>query len=91
MLKQINLSTIESIKYATDSFKNIFIETLTGFKQLFGGKVALKEVSGPVGIFKVIGEMSKFGFLPISSLMAVLSINIGILNLLPIPATFTGF
>lgn len=90
VLKQINLSTIESIKYATDSFKNIFIETLTGFKQLFRGKVALKEVSGPVGIFKVIGEMSKFGFLPISSLMAVLSINIGILNLLPIPALDGG-
>lgn len=90
IIRQIDLSTPESIKYAVTAFKNIFVETLAGFGKLFGGKVALKEVSGPVGIFKAIGEISKFKFATISSLIVILSINIGILNLLPIPALDGG-
>lgn len=88
--RQINATVTESIKYASETFRNIFIDTLVGLGQLFGGKADLKEVSGPVGIFKVIGEMSKFGFVAISSLAVILSINIGILNLLPIPALDGG-
>lgn len=89
-INTINLSIKESFVYAYSSFKNIFLETIGGFAQLFGGKADLKEVSGPVGIFKVIGEMSKFGLLAISSLAVVLSINIGVLNLIPIPALDGG-
>lgn len=89
-INTINLSIKESFVYAYSSFKNIFLETIGGFVQLFGGKADLKEVSGPVGIFKVIGEMSKFGLLAISSLAVVLSINIGVLNLIPIPALDGG-
>lgn len=90
VVKHIKTSTTESLKYAALTFKNIFKDTLVGFTHLFGGKVSLKEVSGPVGIFKVIGEMSQFGFVAISSLIVILSINIGILNLLPIPALDGG-
>lgn len=90
VMKQVKFSFLESIKYSVESFKNIFMDTLFGFTQLFSGKADLKEMSGPVGIFKVIGEMSKFGFFTIASLAVVLSINIGILNLLPIPALDGG-
>lgn len=90
IIRQIKTSTLESVKYAAETFKNIFVETIAGFGKLFGGKVALKEVSGPVGIFKAIGEISKFRFATISSLIVILSINIGILNLLPIPALDGG-
>lgn len=90
IINQINLTFTESIKYSLAAFQNIFMDTLSGFGQLFSGKADLKEVSGPVGIFKVIGEMSKFGFFTIASLAVVLSINIGILNLLPIPALDGG-
>lgn len=90
IIKQIKTSTTESIKYAAEAFKGIFVETLAGFGKLFGGEVALKEVSGPVGIFKAIGEISKFRFATVSNLIVILSINIGILNLLPIPALDGG-
>lgn len=90
VVRHIKTSATESLKYAALTFKNIFKDTLVGFTHLFGGKVSLKEVSGPVGIFKVIGEMSQFGFVAISSLIVILSINIGILNLLPIPALDGG-
>ncbi|WP_405356794.1 site-2 protease family protein [Fusobacterium animalis] len=88
--KKINLSAIESLAFAKNSFNSIFTDTLKGFFTLFSGKASLKEISGPVGIFKVVGEVSKFGWVSIISLCVVLSINIGVLNLLPIPALDGG-
>ena len=88
--KKVDLSTTESLDFAKNSFNSIITDTVKGFFTLFSGKVSLKEVSGPVGIFKVVGEVSKFGWLSIVSLCVVLSINIGVLNLLPIPALDGG-
>lgn len=88
--REIKLNIKESIVYASIALKNIFIDTLKGFGQLFSGNADLKEISGPVGIFKVIGEMSRFGLFSIASLAVILSVNIGILNLLPIPALDGG-
>ena len=88
--KKINLSATESLDFAKNSFNSIFTDTLKSFFTLFSGKASLKEISGPVGIFKVVGEVSKFGWVSIISLCVVLSINIGVLNLLPIPALDGG-
>lgn len=88
--KKIDLSTTESLDFAKNSFNSIFTDTIKGFFTLFSGKASLKEISGPVGIFKVVGEVSKFGWVSIISLCVVLSINIGVLNLFPIPALDGG-
>ena len=88
--KKVDLSTTESLDFAKNSFNSIFTDTIKGFFTLFSGKASLKEISGPVGIFKVVGEVSKFGWVSIASLCVVLSINIGVLNLLPIPALDGG-
>ena len=88
--KKVDLSTTESFDFAKNSFNSIFTDTIKGFFTLFSGKASLKEISGPVGIFKVVGEVSKFGWVSIASLCVVLSINIGVLNLLPIPALDGG-
>ena len=88
--KKINLSFTESLIFAKNSFTSILKDTVGGFFTLFSGKADLKEISGPVGILKVVGEVSKFGWTSIASLAAILSINIGVLNLLPIPALDGG-
>lgn len=88
--KQINLSFTESLIFAKNSFTSILKDTVGGFFTLFSGKADLKEISGPVGILKVVGEVSKFGWTSIASLAVILSINIGVLNLLPIPALDGG-
>lgn len=88
--EKVDLSLGESFNFASKSFNSIFFDTIKGFFTLFSGKANLKEISGPVGIFKVIGEVSKFGWIPIASLSVVLSINIGVLNLIPIPALDGG-
>jgi regulator of sigma E protease len=48
------------------------------------------EIAGPVGIAQITGEAAQAGFLPLVYLVAMLSLNLGILNLLPIPALDGG-
>ena len=88
--KKTNLSFTESLIFAKNSFVSILKDTVGGLFTLFSGKADLKEISGPVGILKVVGEVSKFGWTSIASLAVILSINIGVLNLLPIPALDGG-
>ena len=51
---------------------------------------AKPELAGPVGIAQVTGETARTGLLPLIQLMGLLSLNLGILNLLPIPALDGG-
>lgn len=55
-------------------------------KQLFTGKADINEFSGPVGIVSIVNDVAKTGFVNVLYLTAMLSLNLGILNLLPIPA-----
>ena len=86
--KKVNF--VDSLVLAKDSFIRAFKDTLNGFFILFQGKVKMENLSGPVGIIKVVGEMARFGWLPLANLAVMLSINIGILNLLPFPALDGG-
>lgn len=55
-------------------------------KQLFTGKADINQFSGPVGIVSIVNDAASTGFINVIYLTAVLSLNLGILNLLPIPA-----
>ncbi len=57
---------------------------------LFSGRYGVEAVSGPVGITKTISDAAKTGFLNILYLVIVISINLGIMNLLPFPALDGG-
>ncbi|MBI5138768.1 MAG: site-2 protease family protein [Candidatus Vogelbacteria bacterium] len=48
------------------------------------------DVSGPIGIVKIVGDAAKFGFTYLLGLTAVISINLTVLNLLPVPALDGG-
>ena len=54
-------------------------------KSLFTGKLGLNSLSGPVGIYQVVGQ-TKSNITMILYLTAYLSINVGFINLLPFPA-----
>jgi regulator of sigma E protease len=68
--------------------------TMTGlidfFKNIFVGQADLSEVSGPVGIVGIVGEASSLGFVHLLSLVAIISINLAVINLLPFPALDGG-
>ncbi len=53
---------------------------------LFTGKLSLNNLAGPIGIFSLVGETAKAGFLNLLYLIAYLCINVGFINLIPIPA-----
>ena len=57
---------------------------------LFSGRYGVEAVSGPVGITKVVGKAASYGFIPLLNLVVVISINLGVMNLLPIPALDGG-
>lgn len=61
-----------------------------GIKRLIIGKIPTSEVGGVVSIVQVMHQASQNGFLQFLSLVALISINLGILNLLPIPALDGG-
>ena len=56
------------------------------FGYLVTGGIRLNQLSGPVGIYSIVGESSKTGLANILYLVAFLSINVGFINLLPFPA-----
>lgn len=67
--------------------KDITIDVLTFLKGLVTGRTNIAgEVMGPIGILSLVGEVAKTGWLDIVNLTAVLSVNLGLINLLPIPA-----
>ena len=57
---------------------------------LITGRYTLGAVSGPVGISTAIGDAAKAGFITLLDLAALISINLGVMNLLPIPALDGG-
>ncbi|MBZ5697957.1 MAG: RIP metalloprotease RseP [Acidobacteriia bacterium] len=53
--------------------------------ELFRGKISLKQLEGPLGIARESGRAARQGMAELLSLMAMIGVNLGILNLLPIP------
>ncbi len=64
--------------------------TAVSMVRLFQGRVSPREVGGPLAIAQVAGEAARSGPLDFLSLMAFISINLGLLNLLPIPVLDGG-
>ena len=85
------LSFLKRIEISVYSFVEYFKMMLQGLKMLITGKVSAKEITGPVGLPKFVGEAYKTGGgLALINIFIVLSINIGLMNLLPIPALDGG-
>ena len=57
---------------------------------LFSGEAGLKDMAGPVGIVQILGEAAKSGWYYVLNLCVMLSVNLGIVNLFPIPALDGG-
>ncbi len=80
----------ESLWKANNSFIEIIADMGQGLWKMIRGEISVKEISGPIGILQAVGEASKQGLLSILWLSVFLSINVGMLNLLPLPALDGG-
>ncbi|NPA55213.1 MAG: RIP metalloprotease RseP [Epsilonproteobacteria bacterium] len=61
-----------------------------GFIKMASGAIGLENVSGPIGIVRVTSKASEYGLDALLLLSALISVNLGVLNLLPIPALDGG-
>jgi len=75
-----------SIRYAFGKFFSMIEQMFFTVLYLFTGKLGLDMLSGPVGIYNVVGEAGKAGIMSLVSLLAMLSVNVGFINILPLPA-----
>ena len=75
------------------SFENAFLFVRMVWESLFDlvtGRYSLAALSGPIGISSEIGTAARLGIIPLLYMVVVISINLGVMNLLPIPALDGG-
>ena len=69
---------------------NLSLKTLQFIGKMISGNMGTENLSGPIGIAQMAGNTAQAGFLPFMYLMALLSISLAVLNLLPIPVLDGG-
>jgi regulator of sigma E protease len=86
----VHLALIEggklTLKYTAETFKGLY----TLLYDAILGKADMTAVSGPVGIVSMVGNASDMGFVYLLGLTALISINLAVINILPIPALDGG-
>jgi len=87
---KLELSPSETLSYATE--QTIFASTMifTGLKKLIVGEVPAKELGGVITIVKLTSDATDAGWMSVLFFAALISVNLGVLNLLPIPALDGG-
>jgi regulator of sigma E protease len=70
--------------------RRMTVETFRILGRLFTGKTSLKQVSGPIGIAQISGQAARDGLNSLVWLLGVISLQLGIFNLLPIPVLDGG-
>jgi len=83
-------SLIKSISPSFERIVFVMKGMMEFFVRLFGGKASAEDVVGPVGIIHLVGEAAKTNIYNVLNLAALISINLGMVNLLPIPALDGG-
>jgi regulator of sigma E protease len=85
------LSPIAALRYSVDENIRIIQLTKTALAQVFVGKRSARDtLTGPVGIAQIVGQAAQEGAGQVIRLTALLSLNLGIFNLLPIPVLDGG-
>jgi regulator of sigma E protease len=73
----ITMSVNQNLEWSTLIFQT--------FGGLFSGQTSIKQLSGPVGIAQISGGAARMGWAALFTVMCMISLNLGIINLLPIP------
>lgn len=83
-------SMIGTVKYGFEQTYTITKMVLTNLGMLITGQVPLEILSGPVGIYDATDQVVQSGFISLIMWTAMLSVNLGIVNLVPLPALDGG-
>ena len=86
MEQEVEHGIFSAIRWTFKKTGSIFKQMGVTVYYLFTGGIGLSQLSGPVGIFSIVGDQASTGIMNILYLVAFLSINVGFINLLPLPA-----
>jgi regulator of sigma E protease len=89
-LRTIKPGPIEAVQMSVQrnwEWSTLIVKTLGG---LFTRQTSVKQLMGPVAIADLSGTAAQAGLLPLFSLMAMISLNLGLLNLMPVPVLDGG-
>jgi regulator of sigma E protease len=81
----IGHTPVSAVVAATHETWEIVVSTMTYLGRVVSGRESGEQISGPLGIAKISGEVAKLSLAALISLMATLSVAIGLVNLFPIP------
>jgi regulator of sigma E protease len=80
----------EALQRAVRGTGNLVVDVLRGFGLLFSGKVGIESLGGPITIAKMSGQAAQVGADVFIQLMGLISVNLAIINLLPVPVLDGG-
>jgi regulator of sigma E protease len=88
--KLIKLGLLPALRYsAEENWKSLRL-AMSALGRLFRPEGSIKELSGPINIARISGMVVQEGWLPTIMLMALISLQLGVMNLLPIPVLDGG-
>ena len=82
---QVKYTPVEALGMAIDKTWQLSSMTVNGIVKMIKGLIGLENISGPITIAKVAGQSAEMGWQTFLSFMALMSVSLGVLNLLPIP------
>lgn len=85
---QVTNNWSSALTFAGEKTGTFITSTFEGLKQLFTGKAGLDQMMGPVGISEVVAKTN--GMFEFINMIAIVSLSLGVTNLLPIPALDGG-
>jgi regulator of sigma E protease len=90
MMVEYSLPPLEAIPVAFKTTYDYSIMTLKMMGKMLIGKASVKNLSGPISIAQIAGESANMGLVYFIKFMALVSVSLGVLNLLPIPVLDGG-
>ncbi len=94
LVEKVSFSPLEAVKKATFTTWQTLVAITKGISSLLidtvKGTADFSEISGPVGIVSLVGDAAKFGVVSVLMFMAIISLNLAVINMLPFPALDGG-
>lgn len=90
MRREINYNVFSAVQPAVQETWNKSVFVLDSVKKMIVGLISVKNINGPITIAQVAGETVSYGIDVYLGFLALLSISLGVLNLLPIPVLDGG-
>jgi len=84
-VNHVKLGPTKALFYAVNEVYYVSTSSLKYIGSMLTGNGDTSQLGGPIRIAKISGQVAEFGILPFISLMAYISISLGLINLFPIP------